>query len=282
MDLMYYFDQLLPPGNKKERNKTHRAPFSYMGSKYKSLEHVLPHLPMRKGYIEVFGGSGVVLLNRPPTKLDVFNDLHSGIAAFYKCMQDEDKYNLLINKLEMTVHSREFWNWCRDTWEGEESDVDRAFKWFYTIRLSFGHLGRNFARVVKGENMESQRIFKSMPLFKFAHERFRDVIVENRDCMLLLEEYDNTDHVFYLDPPYIDCWHGSYKHDQHLEDHKRMLDYIFKMKSYIAISGYDHTLYDDYPWDDIHSWKGSQCTDPGYVRSKKDVTEILWIKKERT
>jgi len=284
VDLMYYFDQLSKDrvGTKLEKNVPKRAPFSYLGGKFKSLKNILPHLPMRKGYIEVFGGSGVVLLNRPKTPLDVFNDRNSGVAAFYKCMHDNEKYEVLKLRIEETIHSREFWQWCHDTWESTDSDVDRAFKWFYTVRFSFGHQGRNFARVTKGNNVESGRLLKSIPLLKYAHDRFQNVIVENRDCMLLLEEYDNPNHVFYLDPPYLEYWHGAYKHDMRGQEHKLLLDYVSHMKAYVAISSYDNEFYDTYKWDDKITWEGSQCTDPGHVRGRMDVKEALYIKKERS
>jgi hypothetical protein len=33
-----------------------RAPFSYCGSKRASLKQILPHLPYRHSFIDVFGG----------------------------------------------------------------------------------------------------------------------------------------------------------------------------------------------------------------------------------
>jgi len=43
----------------------------YQGSKGKMLPYVLEIMPNHKAYVEVFGGSGVVILNKPLVEVNV-------------------------------------------------------------------------------------------------------------------------------------------------------------------------------------------------------------------
>ncbi len=45
-------------------------PFAYFGSKFNHLNWLLPKLPDTKIFVDVFGGSGAVILNKSPTKIE--------------------------------------------------------------------------------------------------------------------------------------------------------------------------------------------------------------------
>src|SRR5206468_529612 len=50
--------------------------FGYYGGKFSHLDFILPLLPTHfTHYCEVFGGSGAVLINRPPAPVETYNDL---------------------------------------------------------------------------------------------------------------------------------------------------------------------------------------------------------------
>lgn len=84
-----------------------RPPFSYPGSKSRSIDKILPHLPYTGVYIEPFGGSAAVLLARRPSKLEVFNDRYAGVVAFYRCIRDNNLMCQLCERLDLTIHARE-------------------------------------------------------------------------------------------------------------------------------------------------------------------------------
>jgi DNA adenine methylase len=47
------------------------------------LKHILQLIPFHKIYVEVFGGSGRVLLNKKPSKIEVWNDNDRRIANLF-------------------------------------------------------------------------------------------------------------------------------------------------------------------------------------------------------
>ena len=268
-----------------------RAPFGWPGGKSKSVKNIIPLLPETDRYVEAYGGSGVVMFNRKPSKLEVFNDKHSGITSFYRCLSDPDLFNQLIERLEATVHSREEFAFCKDTWENANSHVERAARWYYMVRYSFSQLGRNFGRATNPRCRLAGAIRSKLPDFAWYHQRLNKVQIENRDALLLLREYDHPETVFYLDPPYINAYKGTYAHELSDADHNRLLETIAGLKGFVALSGFPNQLYDSFKWDATYTWDAFSSVHPvnagegnrkehiGDVATRDTQVEYLWIKE---
>jgi len=246
----------------------------YPGSKYESLPHILGRLPYMDVFVDVFGGSAAVLLGRRPHKLEVYNDRFSGVVDFYRCVRDH--LEPLCERLELIMHSREEWERCKETWDQPDPNtveglVERAARWYYIVAYGFGGIDRGWARNLKANAVISGQIQRKLPMFRTIHERLKKVQIENQDWFQCMLDYDSESTVFYLDPPYLDQDNQHYKH---VVDHKVMLEWIFKMKGFVALSGYPTPLYDTYPWDECVSWP--RTNNLGF---KEDVTEVLWIKE---
>lgn len=237
------------------REKYIRGPFPYPGSKYKALDKILPRLPYSKSYCEPFGGSGAVLLNRNPSPLETFNDRHSGITAFYRCIRDSQKCQQLIERCQLAIHSREEFIWCKENWKSVTDDVERAARWYYLVCSSFSGQGRNFARNTNTKAQTGNRIHDGIDRFWQIHERLKNVQVENLDWRQCFNDFDSVVTVWYLDPPYLDVWSGTYEWEMKREEHRELLERIFNLKGFVAISGYPNELYNSYKWDQIFSWE---------------------------
>lgn len=266
-----------------------RAPFGYPGGKTRSLDKILPVLPYRNNYIEPFGGSGVVLLNRRPCKLEVYNDRFGGVTALYRVLRDRELTDSLCRWIDLTVHSREDWTFCKQTWQDVDDPVERAGRWLYMTAYSFGQLGRNFGRATNNTSIAG-KLREKVPNLIAIHQRLRTVQVENRDARLCCTEYDNEGAVFYLDPPYVDTDTGIYKFRFNHNDHRDLLSWIKNCKGYVAVSGYANPLYDSQDfWDDRLEWDSfvSITSAEGIVGNGKEgipsertnVKEVLWIKE---
>ncbi|HLI08591.1 MAG TPA: DNA adenine methylase [Ktedonobacteraceae bacterium] len=57
--------------------------FGWYGGKYSHLNWLLPLLPRTTHYCEPFGGSAAVLINREPSPVETYNDLHSEVVNFF-------------------------------------------------------------------------------------------------------------------------------------------------------------------------------------------------------
>ena len=287
-DLLDLFDEL--ESSSKKTFKPLRAPFSYPGGKSRSLQFILPNLPNRKVYTEVFGGSGAVLLNRERCNLEVFNDAHSGVTAFYRCLRDRESFDKLVDWLTLTVHSREEFHFCKDTWEDCKDPIERAARWYYMVQCSFGSKGYTWGRAKGGDYIGIPgRIQGKLKSFEPVARRMQRVQVENMDAMDCLRDYDTMYAVHYLDPPYMECDQSIYKHNLNKLGHTKLMECVFGLKGFVAVSGFANDIYDNYPWDDKFSWDVScsiKSATPveGNNYSGGDRTtmrECLWIKEAK-
>lgn len=289
-DLLAIFNAL---GNHEEvREKgVIRAPFAYPGAKSRSIESILPHLPYRKAYCEPFGGSGAVWLARNECDLEVFNDRFAGVTCFYRVIRDGVKMNALLDRLQLCVHSREEFVWSRDTWKDCEDEVERAARWYYMVLCSFGAQGRHFGRSTKGKPQMGPKLKANLRFFPEVHKRIVNAQIENQDWRALFQDYDQLEMVWYLDPPYYEYAKGMYECEMSKEDHHELLERIFQLRGFVALSGYENELYDKYPWDGRHSWTvrvsslGQGFTDTNNLAGfegalqRGTAKEVLWIKE---
>lgn len=264
-----------------------KGPFLWPGHKYNSIKNILDVLPYKRGFVEVFGGSGVVTLNRNPCPFEVFNDRNGGIAAFYRVLRDPIKRNELHDLLELYPHSREEFFETKARLNEDCDDLVKAAMFYYTVQSSFRGEQRVFGRMVRGRTDVWKDIKEKFELFEYIHYRFRTIQVENLDWRVMLQDFDDPDAdvVYYLDPPYINK--NCYKYKMTIEDHEEMCNRIMLMKSYVALSGYENSIYDKFHWDHVYKWEIKDAhsssrwnsNGPKTVSKRGWATECLWIKE---
>jgi DNA adenine methylase len=273
---------------KKSREKIARAPFGWPGSKDRSLKEILPHLPYKQGYCEPFGGGASVLMARQRSNIEVYNDQYSGVTHFFRVLHNPAQFHQLVERLEYTIHSREEFVWCRETWDAPDlGDVERAARWYYLTVYSFGCLGRNFARALSAvaSNTLSFKIHRALPDFAGIKSRLVGVQFENMNWYDFIEDYDMPEYVMYIDPPYINGVDQNIYHwlpQFTVKDHTKLLDRVMIAKSFVAVSHYPNELYDSYKWDEVYSWPTRTTLNPLVgLRERNIQTERLYIHYER-
>ena len=192
--------------------------FRYYGGKFNQLKDILEILGEHKDafdvVVDVFGGSGKVLLNVPDEwkKIKVYNDLDEELYTTFKVLQNDRKRTLLIKKLRVAFPHERAFRELRDMKFG--NDVETAFKVLYTHLFSFMGDGRSFGRAFKGSVKPS----------RFTIENFiyvKDWTVENKDFRELFRIYNRPRVLMYLDPPYLSSG-KKYRHSFELEDLKAL------------------------------------------------------------
>lgn len=255
-----------------------KAPFGWSGGKSRTVEWIVSHLPHSESFVDVFGGSGIVMLNKPPTGNDVFNDINSGVVAVYRCLRDVRKRDALIEWIENTIHSYEDWVTCKETWQDTNDDVERAARWLYMVSYSFANQGRAYG-FTRRANRFSGKLLGKIAAFGPIHARFKEVNVENASWEKLLDRYDHSGTVFYLDPPYPDSdMQACYgKNVMPWEQHKVMLQRVQSLKGTVVLSGYENKLYDSYAWNERHT-KPSMVSVCKTEHGRVSAEEVIWIK----
>lgn len=211
----------------------------WIGGKRALRDDIIARFPQSfERYIEVFGGAGWILFRKNKSKFEVFNDADSNLINLYR----QIKYNHKELQMEIDkIHSRElFDNYKLSLKQSELSDLQRAVRYYYLIKHSFGSNRYSFATSVKHSNVQ---------IFNDVFERLKDVIIENQDFEKIIRTYDRENALFYCDPPYVDT-EKYYDMCFTVNDHKRLKDTLTKIKGRFAVSYNDcemvRDLYKDY------------------------------------
>jgi DNA adenine methylase len=205
----------------------------WIGGKSHLKKFIIPLIPNDcDRYIEVCGGAGWVLFGKEKIKgqMEVFNDIDCDLINLYK--QIKNNCDALQKEIDW-LQSRKLFNTYRYEIENgvELSDLQRAARYLYLIKCSFGSNRNSFATAPKS----IYNIIDELPAYK---ERLRNVIIENRDFENLIKTYDRPSALFYVDPPYVNSekyYNKKYSHFT-MNDHKRLNSILKAIKGRFILS----------------------------------------------
>lgn len=266
----------------------YKSPINWFGGKYYMANDIINLFPKHRVYVEVFGGAGHILFKKEPSEIEVYNDIDSGLYLFFKILRDENKANLLKQKLDLTPYSREEFYHCRDTWRDEQDDIEKVRKWYVTAMQSFS---TNFSTWSHSKSKSrrgmsqavSQWLGKIEDNLPKAVERLKVVQIENMDYKDLLKKYDGEDTLFYLDPPYIHKTRKmtyQYAHEMKDEQHEEMIDILLHIKGKAILSGYDNEIYNkllNNGWKKVFLGEYDKRSEKAINESRSKGQEFVWI-----
>jgi len=64
-----------------------RSPIKWVGGKSKLRKVIIPMIPEHKCYVEVFGGAAWVLFGKPPSQIEVLNDIDEDLINFFEVVK---------------------------------------------------------------------------------------------------------------------------------------------------------------------------------------------------
>jgi len=179
--------------------------FPYPGNKARHSKWILEHMPEHKCYVELFGGAAGVLFNKPRSKIEVYNDLNGDIPHFFRVLRD--KGDELQEWLRNVPYSREVYeDWATAYYDGHrpDDDIARAGRFFTLRYMQFGGKIENKSGFAATGGSAKVPFKNKVELLTIFRDRLRDVVIDDRDWVKVVDTYDNHDVVFYADPPYED------------------------------------------------------------------------------
>lgn len=170
-----------------------RPVMRYHGGKWRLAPWILEHSPPHRVYVEPFGGAASVLLQKPRSYAEVYNDKCGRVVNIFRVLRDPASAADLERRLRLTPFARdEFTPINEGAYDAAVDDIDRAR---IMIFRSFAGFGSNaFAlRRSTGFRGTSNRS-GTTPAHDWANfadciptfiARLRGVVIENREARLL-------------------------------------------------------------------------------------------------
>jgi DNA adenine methylase len=208
-----------------------RPVLRYHGGKWKLAEWIIGLFPPHRAYVEAFGGGASVLLQKPRSHGEVYNDLDSEIVNVFRVLRDVEQAKDLDRRLRLTPYSREEF---RLSYEDTADPVEAARR---TIVRSFqGFTSASVTKVHKTGFRSNANRNGTTPARDWVHhadhiqsfvERMQGVVIENRQAAEVIERHDSRDTLIYADPPYVSStrfagahWKDCYRHEMNDDDHR--------------------------------------------------------------
>lgn len=233
-------------------HKVTRPMIRYHGGKWRLAPWIISHFPSHRVYVEPFGGAASVLLKKPRSHAEVYNDLDAEMVNLFRVARDRGSE--LRRSLELTPFAREEFDLA---WQPADDLLERARR--TVVRAAMGrdaasatmHRKCTF-RVHTGSQTRQATTMQDWTNFPAALDgiidRLRGVAIENREASEVMAAYDGKDVLHYVDPPYVVSTRptfNDYRHELDDAGHVALIESLRSLKGKVLLSGYDCELYRD-------------------------------------
>lgn len=252
------------------------------GGKWMLAPWVIEHFPPHRVYVEPFGGAASVLLRKPRSYGEVYNDLDDDAVNLFRVLRDPEQSARLEEQLRLTPFARRE---HQAAYVASDDPVERARQLVILALMGFGSNGHNRARKT-GFRSNSNRSgttpahdWKNYPEFVSEFTaRLQGVVIENKPAIDLMRQHDSEETLHYVDPPYLpetrsQLMHssGCYAHEMTVEQHVELLTALRELSGMVVLSGYPATLYDDA----LAGW--TRIEREALADGAVPRTEVLWL-----
>lgn len=228
-----------------------RPVLRYFGGKYLLAPWIISHMPKHRTYVEPFGGGASVLLCKPKSWAEIYNDLDGEICNVFRVLRDRPVE--LKRLLELTP-------WAREEYELSKIEtvepVEQARRTIVRSQMGFADATtgpkRAGFRAVMSQGKPASRVFADYPKHVEAFAaRMAGVVIENRDAITVMGEHDTPETLHFVDPPYVHSTRQStnnYRHEMPDEAHVSLCAFLKTLKGMVLLCGYDNEIYQQLGW----------------------------------
>ena len=263
-----------------------RPVLRYLGGKYRLAPWIIGFFPSHRIYVEPYGGAASVLLRKPRSMGECYNDLDGNVVNLFTVLRDPLKAARLRELLTLTPFSREEYD---RAFEAARDDVEDARR--LIVRSYMGH-GSSSAVRHKNTGFRASMVNRGGALpagdwttlpaaLEAVTDRLRGVVIESRPALQVIDRYDEEGGLIYLDPPYVPETRSTkkrggapshaYVHEMSVADHAQLLERANACAAAVVISGYPCRLYDDA----LDDWERVEIDT--HADGALDRTEVVWI-----
>ena len=231
--------------------KLSRPLLRYHGGKWKLAPWIIQHLPVHRIYVEPFGGGASVLLRKPRSYAEVYNDLDGEVVNLFRVARDDGER--LAQACELTPFAREEFEraYCPDG-----DPLEQARRTLIRAYMGFGSAGASGQSTGFRANSHRSGTTPAHDWMNYPDclrqtvQRLRGVVIEQRDAAACMAQHDSDETLHYVDPPYVHSTRSlrtrapAYRHEMTDEQHELLSSTLHSLVGKVVVSGYRCGLYD--------------------------------------
>lgn len=254
-----------------------RPALRYHGGKWRLAPWIISNFPPHRVYVEPFGGGASVLLRKPRSYAEVYNDLDGEVVNLFRILRDSDGAKELKEQVALTPYSR-YEHIAAYEYSNDPIEMARRL----LVRSFMGHGSNGINRktgfrsnVTRGGGIPVHNWADFPSVIPDLSARMAGVIIENRPAAEVIAGYDAEDVLFYVDPPYVHetrGGNGAYRHEMTDDQHRELAAVLHEVRGMVIVSGYPCVLYDNELYADWTRVERKSSADDHTER-----TEVLWM-----
>lgn len=257
-----------------------RQVLKYPGSKWRIADKIVSLIPEHHAYLEPFFGSGAVFFRKPPSAIEMINDLDNNVPNLFRCIRDAPED--LARIIAATPYARYEYDRAFDD-AGETDPLRKAANFLVTCWQGHGFRTNGYRVGWKNdvhgrESMYALRNWYRLPeIIIETAERLRCVQIDNRPALEIVKRFDYPDVFIYADPPYLleTRTAKQYKCEMNDRDHEELLKALKESRAKVMISGYESELYNDV----LGGWHKEKFFSNAEYGGNR--VEIVWMNYDR-
>ena len=251
----------------------------YAGGRSYVLKHIFSVMPPHKVYIEVFGGLAPVLLNKPRSKVEIYNDIDDRLVNMLIQLRDNpDAFKKFIGETPYSQGLHEQYLKLYFSPEFRQMNkLKQALITYYLIATSFNGSIGNGMRISLAVN-EARRFKNRAKKIKLIADRLKYVTFTCLDYREVFKRWGDRNVLMFLDPPYIDV-QQYYVREWRIEDHIELAQRIKKLECDWILIYNDHPLirrlYAGFDHKELEAKSMMERIEPGHERRLKRYL-LIW------
>lgn len=215
-----------------------KSPFAWMGSKATIADWVISYFPPnypKLRYVEVFGGTGSILMNKIPSEVEIYNDFNSHLTNFFEVVRSHRE--VFFEELDKLIVSEDLYKYFYNGIDNSPNDIERAVRYFYI--MSFCHKGKfNGGFSVIPDANYIQKLEWKKACLTYISKRMKNCLVMNKSYEKVITANDTKDTLLYLDPPYVgtEDYYKKLANSFTKQDHIKLRDLLRDFKGTFILS----------------------------------------------
>lgn len=222
----------------------------YPGSKWRLARWIINMMPKHRTYIEPFFGSGAIFFRKKPSAIETINDLDNNVVNLFRCIRKDAAR--LAKLVAGTPYSRKE---HEAAYEKKSTVNNYEQARLFLVRCWQGHGFRATEKVGwKNDVHGRERAYSVYNWYRLPEwitnitERLRQVQIECRPAIEVIQRHKYNDVLIYADPPYLRSTRTAGNHQQYNcemteQDHIELLEVLLQHPGPVLLSGYNSELY---------------------------------------
>lgn len=251
---------------------------NYPGSKWGMANWIIEHMPKHEVYLEPFFGSGAVFFNKSKVVVETINDIDERLVNLFT--QIRNNPHELAELTRYTLYSRKEYELSQ---EKSGDNLEDARRMLVRCWMAIG--GKTNSTVGWRRNVSENGPYNTYEwndmekrIFAAA-DRLKDAQIECKDAIQLIQEYNRSNVLVYVDPPYVHSTRQSkhYASEFSNEQHIKLLDLLKKHEGPVLLSGYESELYKEQLLDCGWDYRTFEVKTGFTGTKRKTAVEVLWM-----